>query len=299
MPRATIATGGIDLRACLSPLAALPRDPTVRLTAGRFERATLTPEGAASVVVTWGRPGGSAEVETFGDGAAWLLERAPALLGCEDDVAGFAPGKQPLRDLWRRHGGDRIGRTSTLWHDLAWFVVQQRIDRTDAAAQWGRLVAAGGGAAPGIDGLLLPPAPDDVARLGLDGMHALGIDGGRAAHLVRAARVARQLQTFVDRDHRSAAAALRSVPGIGPWTVSCLLTQTWGSADTVIRGDAGIPSMVAWILAGERSATDERMLSLLAPYVPHRYRVIRLCFLSGVKPPRRAPRGTPHDIRRH
>ena len=64
---------------------------------------------------------------------------------------------------------------------------------------------------------------------------------------------------------------LRSVPGIGPWTATCLAAQTWGDADTVVLGDDGIPSMVAWLLAGERRADDARMLELLEPFRPHRH----------------------------
>ncbi len=81
--------------------------------------------------------------------------------------------------------------------------------------------------------------------------------------------------------------------GVGPWTQSCLSTFTWGSADTVITGDAVIPSMVTWLLAGERRGDDHRMHQLLEPYRPHRYRVIRLAFASGSKPPAELPAPPP------
>ncbi|CAN5184657.1 hypothetical protein BH24ACT10_BH24ACT10_11640 [soil metagenome] len=120
----TVPVHDIDLVVTLTPLTALPHDPTVRLSAGRFARATLTPEGAAAVELTWAD--GAAHASAHGDGADWLLQRLPRLLGCSDDVRGFAPTAQPLRDVWRHHRGDRIARTGTLWHDLAWFIVQQR-----------------------------------------------------------------------------------------------------------------------------------------------------------------------------
>jgi 3-methyladenine DNA glycosylase/8-oxoguanine DNA glycosylase len=44
-------------------------------------------------------------------------------------------------------------------------------------------------------------------------------------------------------------AAVATVRGVGPWTRSCLSTFTFCSRDTVITGDAGIPSMVTWMLA--------------------------------------------------
>ena len=71
-----------------------------------------------------------------------------------------------------------------------------------------------------------------------------------------------------------------------------------GGLPPVEVGDDGIPSLVAWVLARETRADDARMLELLEPYRPHRYRVLRLVLGSGQRPPRRAPRGRRTDIRR-
>jgi 3-methyladenine DNA glycosylase/8-oxoguanine DNA glycosylase len=92
-------------------------------------------------------------------------------------------------------------------------------------------------------------------------------------------------------------AALRAVPGVGPWTTSCLAFHTWGDPDAVPEGDAGIPSRVAWALARQRRADDATMLRLLEPFRPHRYRVVRLV-MRAPAPPRHGPRGVPHDVRR-
>jgi len=307
--RSIVDVRRIDLATTLRTVAFLPLDPTVRLAPGRFERATITPDGPGSIRVTWARQAGTdndtdndtvAHVETFGDGAAWLLERAERLLGVTDDVTGFEPTERPLRDLWRRHRGDRIPATGTLWHDVAWFIVQQRIDTTSAAEQWRRLVSDMGAPAPGIDGLMVPPEPEAVARLGYHHFHRYGIERQRAEHLRNAARAARRLQALVDEgvEAEEAMPVLQSVPGIGPWTATCLAVQTWGNADTVVLGDDGIPSMVAWLVAGERRADDARMLELLEPFRPHRHRLVRLGYAGDVKPPRRAPRARRDDIRR-
>ena len=42
---------------------------------------------------------------------------------------------------------------------------------------------------------------------------------------------------------------------------------------------------------------DDRMIQLLEPYRPHRYRVIRLAIASGSRPPRRATRAPINPIR--
>ncbi len=265
----TVPIGDVDLAATLGAVAWLPGDPTVRVGSSRFERATWTPEGPGAVVVTW--DGGSARVEAHGDGAGWLLERAPRLLGCEDDVTGFDPATPPLRDLWRRHRRRRIARTGTLWHDLACLVVQQRVSRADAADQWRRLVTAHGSPAPGVPGLWVPPAPEVVGRLSTPQLHLAGLERRRAQTLVTAAVALVRHQDLADGDVAAGTAALRAVPGVGPWTTGCLAALTWGDRDAVIPGDSGIPSLVAWVLAGRRRADDAAMLELLAPHRPHRY----------------------------
>ncbi len=300
--RERVPLAGVDVGATLRPLAILPGDPTVRLVPGRFERATFTPEGPGTVVVTWDgggpRDGGAAWVEAYGDGAAWLLERAPDLLGVRDHAVGFEPAQEPVRSLWQRHRGMRIPRTGTLWHDLAWLIVQQRVTHTDAAAQWRRFVVDLGLPAPGAPSLLLPPAPERLAGLTYPDLHGFGIERQRATHLLVAAREASRLHGLVALPAPVAAPRLRALRGVGPWTSSFLAALTWGEADTVILGDAGIPSAVAWLLAGERRADDARLVDLLEPFRPHRFRVIRLVLAERPRAPRRRPLAPRTDIRR-
>jgi 3-methyladenine DNA glycosylase/8-oxoguanine DNA glycosylase len=293
-----VPIGDVDLAATLGSVLWLPRDPTARLTSGRFERATQTPEGSGTVVVTWTPDARTARVEAFGDGAGWLVDRVPRLLGCEDDVTGFDPAGPPLRDLWRQHGRRRIARTGTLWHDLTCLVVQQRIDRLSAADQWRRLVTTHGTPAPGVDGLWAPPAPATLARLSSPDLHRLGLERKRAQTLVGAGLALAHHQHIADDDVATGTAALRAVPGIGPWTTGCLAALTWGDRDAVIPGDSGIPSLVGWVLAGRHRSDDAAMIELLEPHRPHRYRVLGLVMASGRRPPRTAPRGTREDIRR-
>ena len=60
--------------------------------------------------------------------------------------------------------------------------------------------------------------------------------------------------------------------------------------DAVVVGDYHLPHVVAYSLAGEPRATDERMLELLAPYAGQRARVQRLLVRGGARPPRRGAR---------
>jgi 3-methyladenine DNA glycosylase/8-oxoguanine DNA glycosylase len=299
VPTAEVDVAGVDPAASLRLLDVLGGDPTLRRRPDGLVRATQTPEGPGSITVDWGRGRGVATVHTDGPGGSWLLARAPGLLGCLDDPSGFAPDDQPLRDLWRRHRELRLPRTATLWHDLAWWIVQQRIATADAADQWRRLVRTFGEAAPGAPSLLVPPDAATVAGLGYHDLHPLGIERRRADHLIAAARAVPALESLVDAPPTEALHRLARIRGVGPWTATSTVLTVWGDPDVVVVGDHGLPRMVAWTLAGERRADDARMLELLEPYRPHRARVVQLVLTAGRMPPRRTPRWAAHDIRRH
>jgi len=276
---AVVVAPGVDPRLTLGPLAMLRGDPTVRVGAHDAVRATWTPDGPGSVALRWGDEHGRVTVVCHGDGAAWLRARADALVGARDDVSDFRPDGVVGR-LWSRFNGDRVGATGTVWHDLTWSIVQQRIRREDAAAQWRRLVTAFGDRMDGGEGLFSPPDPKRLARAAPWSLRAMGIDSRRATTLIEAARVASRIHVLADLVPAEASRRLRSIPGVGPWTASCLSAFTWGDPDTVITGDSGIPLLIASTLAGDRRADDARMVELLEPYRPHRYRVLRLALAA-------------------
>ena len=91
-------------------------------------------------------------------------------------------------------------------------------------------------------------------------------------------------------------ARLRAMPGVGPWTAAEVALRALGDRDAVSVGDYHLPSLVAFALAGERRATDERMLELLEPFRGHRGRVIRLLEESGIRPEAHGPRMQPRSI---
>jgi 3-methyladenine DNA glycosylase/8-oxoguanine DNA glycosylase len=71
-----------------------------------------------------------------------------------------------------------------------------------------------------------------------------------------------------------------------------------GDPDAVPLGDYHIPNLVAYALAGEPRATDQRMLELLEPYIGQRGRVIRVLMAGGRGAPRFGPPLSRQDIRR-
>jgi 3-methyladenine DNA glycosylase/8-oxoguanine DNA glycosylase len=80
------------------------------------------------------------------------------------------------------------------------------------------------------------------------------------------------------------------VPGVGVWTSAEVAQRAGGDADAVSGGDFHLAAAVGWALTGRRT-DDDGMLRLLAPYAPHRHRVVRLLFLTRrAQAPRRGPR---------
>ena len=75
-----------------------------------------------------------------------------------------------------------------------------------------------------------------------------------------------------------------------------MLRTGFGDPDAVSIGDYHVPNTVAWALAGEPRAGDERMLELLEPYRGQRGRVQRLLEVGRITAPRYGPRMAPRRI---
>ena len=148
-------------------------DPTMRTARGVTERASRTPDGPVSV--RFAETASGIEVEAWGPGARWLLERAAAWCGAEDDDAGFDPERGLVRDLWRRHAGLRIPRTGLTTERLIPVVLEQKITGNEARRAYRRLVTALAEPAPGPLGLVLPPDPERVATLPYYAFHPFGV----------------------------------------------------------------------------------------------------------------------------
>ncbi|MFN0089679.1 MAG: DNA-3-methyladenine glycosylase family protein [Acidimicrobiales bacterium] len=265
-----------------------------RAEAGGLWWSSLTPEGPGAVLLraeAGGAPG--VRAEAWGEGGAWLVERAPALLGAADDPAGFEPRHPLLARLARVHS-ERVGRTGRMVEALVAAAVGQRVHTADASDSLRLLARRFGPPAPGPlgadHGVHLLPGPERLAEIGYAELHPCGIERRRAEVLVRIGRHADRLEAALDEPREQAYRRLLSVVGVGPWTAGFAMAEAWGDADAVPLGDLHLPRHVGWALAGDARCDDARMLELLAPYGGHRWRVLRLLLLGGPAPPRYAPR---------
>ncbi|MER5208709.1 DNA-3-methyladenine glycosylase 2 family protein [Streptomyces sp. NPDC002825] len=283
----------LDLGLTLGPLRRGPADPTFRATPdGSIWRASRTPDGPGTLRIDAGK------AEAWGPGAGWLLESLPGLLGAEDDPTAFVPRHKLVLATHRRRPGLRLTRTGLVLESLIPSILEQKVTTHEAYGSWRVLVRKFGEPAPGPapDGLYVMPDARAWTRIPSWEWHRANVDGKRSATIVRAARVAARLEEAALMDGPAARKRLELVPGIGPWTSAETIQRSNGAPDEVTTGDLHLPGIVGWALAGDRTADDEAMLELLAPYAGQRHRAARLILLSGRVPPRRAPRMTPGNI---
>jgi 3-methyladenine DNA glycosylase/8-oxoguanine DNA glycosylase len=277
----------------LAPLRRGRGDPSYRTDpAGTTWKVFCTPLGPATLAVRPLDAHGEVRARAWGPGAAWVLDGLPALLGDDDDPAGFEPHHDVLVEPSRRFGHWRVCRTRLVMEALVPAVLEQKVTGKEAFGSWRRLLQVYGGRAPGPVGELgmrVMPSVAELRAVPSWGWLRLGVDAKRAATLGTVLRSATALQALVDVAHPEADRRLRSLPGVGVWTAAEVRARALGDADAVSFGDYHVAKDVGWALVGH-PVDDEGMAVLLEPYRPHRLRVQVLVGLGRLRRPRRGPR---------
>ncbi|WTR19201.1 DNA-3-methyladenine glycosylase 2 family protein [Streptomyces sp. NBC_00138] len=269
-------------------------DPAFRITPdGTVWRASRTPEGPGTLRIT-GSPA-AIEAHAWGPGAQWLLDTLPGLLGADDDPSAFVPRHRVVHQAHRRNPGLRLTRTGLVLESLIPSVLEQRVTTGEAYRAWKLLLARHGEPAPGpADRMRVMPDARGWALVPSWDWHWAGVDDKRASTVLRAVRVGSRIDALAGLDAARAAARLRTVRGIGPWTAAETLQRSHGAADEVTVGDLHLPHHIGYALTGERRSDDETMLRLLEPYAGQRHRAARLILLGSPTPPRHGPRLAPN-----
>jgi 3-methyladenine DNA glycosylase/8-oxoguanine DNA glycosylase len=251
--------GPLDLRRTLSPLRMGSWDPTLRLSEREAHWALRTPDGPVALALT---VDDGLHAAAHGPGAGWAIARAAELSGAWDAAA----PPDALCDLARRAPGLRLPRTHSVVDAMVRAILQQLIT-------W-----------------LLPLAPRALLTLPRERYLAAGVLGRQADTIRRVASVAPRMEEAAALPLEDATRRMEAVPGVGPWTSASVALRALGHADAVPLRDVHIPHNVGWYLAREPQADDARMLELLAPFAPHRGRLIRYLQETGTAAPRRGPR---------
>jgi 3-methyladenine DNA glycosylase/8-oxoguanine DNA glycosylase len=292
--RAFHSVAPVDLARTIRFLSIGPSDPAVTTAPGEAWIATRTPDGPATLQIAGGQ---GFRAEAWGPGADWALEHAPATIGALDDPSGFEPEHPVVSRLAREHRGIRVTRSSRVVEMLFRVVLAQKVTGREAKRSYASMARSLGESAPGPRPLILPPDPARVAELGYPAFHSWGVERNRAEVMVRIARRANRMEEAATMPPAEAEVRLTAIAGIGPWTYAKVALAALGDADAVPVGDYHLPNRVAWALAGEPRADDDRMLDLLEEFRPHRGRVVRLLQAAGVTAPKYGPRAEIRSIR--
>lgn len=236
--------------------------------------------------------GGTVRADAWGEGATWMLDRVPALLGASDDVSGFVPHHDLVAAAWPRMSRWRVPASGLVAQSLVCSVIEQRVTGREAFASHRRLVQGYGRPAPGPGeelGLVCPPVASEWAMIPSWEWLRAGVDAARSRTVVAAMKVAGRLDECADLPLPQAHARLRSLPRVGVWTAAEVAQRTLGDADAPSFGDYHVARDVTLALTGE-SGDDERLAEVLAPYAGHRYRAQRIVMAAAGPRPRRGPR---------
>jgi 3-methyladenine DNA glycosylase/8-oxoguanine DNA glycosylase len=240
---------------------------------GGLERL-LHVEGAPAVVRV-GQPARDRVILVAGadspDVAEEALARMRFALGVDDD----------LRPFYERFRSDpiigrsvrarphlRVIRRPEPFEALAWAICEQLIEFERAAAIQRRIVFRLGRrcARTGLRDL---PAAATLAGTAPALLQSLDLSAGRAIALRRAAReVAAGRADLSGPDHERGWRRLRSIPGIGSWTIEMLALYGQGRYDQLPAGDLGYLRAVGRIATGNPRArvTEEEVRAFFARY---------------------------------
>jgi 3-methyladenine DNA glycosylase/8-oxoguanine DNA glycosylase len=287
--------GPVDLGLTVGVLRRGAYDPTMAFDPEGVWRATRTSDGPATVNLT--ARGTTVVARAWGPGASSSLEAVPDLIGARDDPAAFVSHHPVVHDMHRRLRGLRLCRTGGVVEAMVPSIIEQKVTGREAFKSYWALVRTFGERAPGPAGLMVPPAPHVLAELPYWAYHPLGIERRRADIVRRVCQRAARMEEATSMTMPDAYKRLRAIQGIGPWTAAEVARNALGDPDAVSVGDYHLKNVVAWVLAGEPRATDERMLELLEPYKGQRTRAIRL-IEACPGPPRFGPRVKLRNIAR-
>lgn len=233
--------------------------------------------------------GGEVEIQVVARGRATeddvdrAIEAGRGLAGLDDDPSAFlaSVARHPvLGDLARRHD-PRLTRTPTLFESFTVAVAEQLVTTYEAWASIRRLTAVA--AQPIADTTLRPPpTADEVKRVPMWKLRAVGIGSRRALTLHEGAKRGDALERLRALDAAVAASKLQSLRGVGPWTANMTVGAAMAWPDAVPVGDLHMPRIVTEALTGE-PGDDDAMLAALEPFRPHRARVVKLLRYTVVR----------------
>jgi 3-methyladenine DNA glycosylase/8-oxoguanine DNA glycosylase len=203
--------------------------------------------------------------------AKWGIERMRLALGVDQDLRPFYERFRfdPLIGrAVRTNPGLRVAGRPDPFEALTLAISEQLIEYERAAAIQRRLFARLGRRCPHT-GLRDAPDASVIAGQAPALLESLGLSGGRAITLVRAAReVAAGRVDLLDPDHERGWRRLRAIRGIGNWTLQTMALSGQGRLDQLPAGDLAYLKLVGRLRTGSpfERATEDEVAEFFAPY---------------------------------
>jgi 3-methyladenine DNA glycosylase/8-oxoguanine DNA glycosylase len=210
------------------------------------------------------------------DVAEEAIARMRFAIGVDDDLRPFYERfrDDPLiGESVRARPHLRVTRRPDPFEALAWAVCEQLIEYERAAAIERRIVYRLGRRGLGWDGVTVLRDLPTAATLGAVApalLQSFDLSAGRALALMKAARmVASGRVDLRAEDHERGWARLRTIRGIGSWTVEVLALHGQGRHDQLPAGDLAYIKLVGRLLSvGDpfARATEDEVRAFFAPY---------------------------------
>ena len=204
------------------------------------------------------------------ESAVWGLERMRFALGLDHDLTAFQRRfrRDPLLGpVIRRKPWVRPQRRPEPFEALAWAITEQLVEserawRIQRSLTWrfGRQSACGS--------LRDAPAAAVLAGRSQPELQACDLSAGRSRALIRASREVAAGRVDL-ADHEPAWMRLRTISGIGAWTLEKLAFHGQGRDDQLPAGDLAYLKLVGRLAGLERRATTDEVRAFFAPYEPY------------------------------
>ena len=207
------------------------------------------------------------------DLAEWGIERMRRCTGVDHDLRAFHErfAADPLIGrAVRAQPGLRTAARPDPFEALTWAVCEQLIEYERGAAIERRLIARLGARCATAE-LRDSPGADVVAGQSPALLAAMDLSPGRGLALIRAAREVASGRVDLDAaDPEPGWRRVRSIRGIGAWTVECLALHGQGRLDQLPAGDLAYIKLVGRLLHGHpyARATEAEVRECFAPYAP-------------------------------
>lgn len=200
------------------------------------------------------------------------VRRMRFALGVDDDLRAFYERFRfdaLIGPSVRRAPHLRVTRRPQPFEALMGAVCEQLIDYRRAVEIERRILQRWGTRCP-MTGLRDLPDAGRIAAIAPAELEACDLSAGRALTLRRAAREVASGRVDLDvADHERGWAALRRIPGIGPWTVEILALIGQGRYDVLPAGDLAYRKLVGALQTGGRPGArveEDEVRAFFAPY---------------------------------